>query len=93
MPERTCASVPRFLREVVHGLKNAGLAVMVPTQIKPFPTIPRMPLLEELQKHCQGSVVVRSDWIDVQNAPVGPIPKPSLPKGFEAGEIWIDYKL
>jgi len=79
--------------DVVRGLKPAELAAMVPTQIKPFPTIPRMPLLEELQKHCQGSVVVRSDWIDVPNAPVGPMPKPSLPKGFEAGEIWIDYKL
>jgi len=30
---------------VVHALKDSGLAVMVPTQVKPFPTIPRMPLL------------------------------------------------
>lgn len=77
--------------DVVRGLRAAGLAVMVPTQIKPFPTIPRIPLLEELQKHCQGSVAVRSDWIDVQNAPAGPVPKPNFPKGFKPGEVWIDY--
>jgi hypothetical protein len=77
---------------VVHALKAAGLAVMVPTQIKPFPTIPRMPLLQELEKHCQGSVAVRSDWIDVQHAPTGPAPKPAFPAGFKAGEVWIDYE-
>lgn len=77
--------------DVVRALKAAGLAVMVPTQTKPFPTIPRKPLLDELEKHCQGSVAVRSDWIDVQNAPAGPVPKPTLPSGFEAGGVWIDY--
>ncbi len=77
--------------DVVHALKAAGLAVMVPTQIDPFPTIPRKPLLQELEKHCEGSVAVRSDWIDVQNAPTGPAPKPTFPKGFEPGEVWIDY--
>jgi hypothetical protein len=77
--------------DVVRALRAAGLAVMVPTQIKPFPTIPRKPLLDELEKHCQGSVAVRSDWIDVQNAPAGPAPKPTFPSGFEAGDVWIDY--
>lgn len=77
--------------DVVHGLKAAGLAVMVPTQITPFPTIPRMPLLQELEKHCQGTVAIRSDWIDVQNAPAGPVPKPVFPTGFTPGDVWIDY--
>ncbi len=77
--------------DVVRGLKAAGLAVMVPTQITPFPTIPRMPLLQELAQHCQGTVAVRSDWIDVQNAPAGPVPKPVFPAGFTPGDVWIDY--
>lgn len=76
--------------DVVHGLRQAGLIVMVPTQIKPFPTIPRMPLLKELEKHC--SVAVRSDWVEVEGAPVGPTPQPTLPKGFKTGDVWIDYE-
>jgi hypothetical protein len=76
--------------DVVRGLKAAKLAVMVPTQIKPFPTIPRQPLLQELEKHC-GAVAVRSDWIDVPKAPRCPARKSKLPKGFRAGEVWIDY--
>jgi beta-lactamase superfamily II metal-dependent hydrolase len=77
--------------DVVRALKASALAVMVPTQIKPFPTIPRMPLLRELEKHCEGNVAVRSDWIAVEDAPAGPMPSPVLPKGFSPGEIWIDY--
>lgn len=76
--------------EVVRTLKEAGLAVMVPTQVSPFPTIPRMPLLEELEKHCVGHLAVRSDWIDIPNAPTEPGPK--LPKGFAKGGVWIDYR-
>ncbi len=77
--------------DVVEALKPAGLAVMVPTQIKPFPTIPRMPLLAALEKHCVGKVAVRSDWVQVAGAPNSPAPK--LPKGFAAGKLWIDYHL
>lgn len=75
--------------DVVHALRKSGLAAMVSTQVKPFPTIPRMPLLKELEKHCGGNVAVRSDWIRVKDAPAGP--KSKLPKGFKAGELWIDY--
>ena len=78
--------------DVVRSLKTVGLAAMVPTQIKPFPTIPRKPLLAALEKHCAGNVAIRSDWIDVDTAPVGPMPKPKFPKGFTAGDVWIDYK-
>jgi hypothetical protein len=76
--------------DVVHALKNGGLAAMVPTQTVPFPTIPRMPLLEEIEKHCH--VAVRSDWIDVKDAPKGPSPIPKLDKGFTFGDVWIDYE-
>jgi hypothetical protein len=75
--------------DVVHALRNAGLAAMVSTQVLPFPTIPRMPLIEELQKHCVGHLAVRSDWIQVEGAPK--LASPKLPKGFKAGELWIDY--
>lgn len=75
--------------DVVHALRESGLAAMVPTQVKPFPTIPRMPLLKALESHCEGHIAVRSDWVNVDDAPVGP--KPKLPKGFKAGEVWMDY--
>jgi len=78
--------------DVVHALREAGVAAMVSTQITPFPTIPRLPLLKELEKHCLGSVAIRSDWIEVENAPVGPNPKPKFPRGFKVGELWIDYQ-
>lgn len=78
---------------VVEGLKASGLASMVSTQIKPFPTIPRVPLLTELEKHCAGHVAVRSDFIEIEGAPAGPNPTPALPHGFTKGKAWIDYKL
>jgi len=78
--------------DVVQALKAAGLAAMVPTQIKPFPTIPRKPLLEALEKHCQGNVAVRSDWIGVPGAPVDPAAQPPLPPGFSLGAVWIDFR-
>ena len=77
--------------DVVNALKRTGLVAMVSTQIKPFPTIPRIPLLTELEKHCAGHVAIRSDWVDVDAAPAGPTPKPAFPKGFKSGEVWIDY--
>jgi hypothetical protein len=75
--------------DVVKALRKTGLAAMVSTQVKPFPTIPRMPLITELEKHCK--LAVRSDWIKVSEAPnKNPVPK--LPKGFKVGELWIDYR-
>jgi hypothetical protein len=76
--------------DVVRALRNSGLAAMVSTQIKPYPTIPRLPLIRELEKHC--SLAVRSDWIEVDNAPNN-LPMPALPKGFKRGTLWIDYQL
>ena len=79
---------------VVGALRKSGLAVMVPTQIEPFPTIPRIPLIEALEKRCLSHVAVRSDWIPVATAPASPKPKPTrLPKGFKAGLLWIDYSM
>lgn len=76
--------------DVVHALRKSGLAAMVSTQVKPFETIPRIPLITEVEKHCTGHVLVRSDTIKVAGAPEFPSQK--LPKGFKAGELWIDYQ-
>ena len=79
----------------MHALRASGVTAMVPTQIKPFPTIPRMPLIKELEQHLIGNLAVRSDWIDFKNAPTGPTPKPKFPKGFKpgpAGSVWIDWR-
>jgi hypothetical protein len=78
--------------DVVNALKSE-LAVMVPTQTLPFPTIPRMPLLAKLGAHAPGQTVVRSDCVDVENAPRGPRPKGGLPRGFTPGDLWIDYRV
>jgi len=77
---------------VVQALRAQGLAVMVSTQNKPFPTIPRKPLLTALEKHSLDHVAVRSDWITVAGA-AGSTPPASLPKGFASGPVWIDYSL
>jgi hypothetical protein len=79
--------------DVVNALRTAGLAAMVSTQVKPFPTIPRIPLLDAVQTHCEGNVVVRSDWIRFKDASIGPNPTDNLPQGFTTGDIWIDYEL
>jgi hypothetical protein len=49
-----------------------------------------MPLITEVEKHCTGHVVVRSDTIKVAGAPEFASQK--LPRGFKAGELWIDYQ-
>jgi hypothetical protein len=77
---------------VVESLKSSGTASMVSTQIQPFPTIPRIPLLTELEHHC-GQVVVRSDFVNVNNAPQAPAPIPALPSGFTTGPLWTDYEI
>lgn len=78
--------------DVVNALRAGGLAAFVPTQIKPFPTIPLVPLLSAVEKRCLGHVAVRSDWIEVSGAPSGPMPVPQFPTGFRPGKVWIDYE-
>ena len=69
--------------DVVNSLRASGLAAMVSTQNSPFPTIPRTPLLVELEKHCLGNIAVRSD--SVQTGDGGPAIAQGLPKGFKIG--------
>ena len=77
---------------VVEALRESGMAAMMSTQVLPYPTIPRMPLVEKLAARCCG-VVMRSDWIRVDGAPAIPAPKRELPYGAKVGRLWIDYEL
>ena len=79
--------------DVVNALRATGLAAMVSTQVEPFPTIPRLPLLEAVQSHCTDHVIVRSDWIAVEDAPAPAEAAPKLPRAFKQGELWIDCSL
>ena len=79
--------------DVVNDLRANGLAAMVSTQITPFPTIPRIPLLDAIQQHCEGHILVRSDWIDVDKAPKAPKAMPPLPTAFKPGDLWFDCSL
>ncbi len=73
---------------VVKALKKKGLTAMCSTQGHPYPTIPRMPLLDELEKR---GWVARSDWIKVKGAKDN-LPLPAkLPKGVTANPLSLDY--
>lgn len=78
---------------VVKALRASGLAAMISTQVKPYPTIPRKPLIVELEKHCGGHIAVRSDWIKCTGAPAGPKMPVKLPKGYKIGKLAVDYRL
>ena len=73
---------------VVKALKKTGLAAMCSTQKLPFPTIPRMPLLDAVGK-CGW--VARSDWIKVKGAKN--LKSPKLPRGLTANKLSIDYEI
>jgi hypothetical protein len=79
--------------DVVNALRANGLAAMVSTQVEPFPTIPRIPLLEAVQQHCIDQILVRSDWVAVADAPKAPKAVPPLPAAFKHGDVWIDCSL
>jgi len=73
---------------VVKALRETGLAAMCSTQGDPFPTIPRMPLIEEMEKR---GWLVRSDWIHAGDAKNNlPLPA-NLPQGVTANTISLDY--
>jgi len=76
-------------RRAVEGMPQAHFVAMVPTQDKPFPSIPRRPLMAALEQRT-GNRVVRSDIVDVAKAPKGP-PAGKLPAHFSKGEFWVDW--
>lgn len=78
-------------RQFIASLKSEKLNAVIPTQVEPFPTIPRKPLIEALAQRCCSRIVVRSDHVRIANAPNEPAPE--MPRGFTIGKCWIDYDL
>lgn len=109
--EEAAEILPRitFLKVAHHGSHNAmprdalekmsegEFAAMVSTQSEPWDSIPRIPLMERLDQQTRQRIV-RSDWIDLPNAPkplagtMPPIPL-ILPKEFKKGDFWYDYEI
>jgi beta-lactamase superfamily II metal-dependent hydrolase len=77
-------------RSVVAALDKGKVAAMIPTQVTPFPSIPRGPLLTDLRGHTRA--LVRSDSLHVDGAKDGPDAGKPMPKGFRKGKLWIDYE-
>jgi beta-lactamase superfamily II metal-dependent hydrolase len=81
--------------DALKKMTQGKFAAMVSTQSTPWPSIPRVPLMAELNTKTQQRVV-RSDWLKLDGAPdpspgtEPPLPL-SLPSGFEKGDLWIDY--
>lgn len=93
-----------FLKVAHHGSVNATptdalekmatgkFAAMVSTQSSPWPSIPRLPLIDRLKEQTKNKVI-RSDSLALANfpkAPKGPAIS-KLPKGFHKGDFWYDY--
>jgi beta-lactamase superfamily II metal-dependent hydrolase len=76
-------------RRAVEGMANGQCAVMVPTQVKPFASIPRKPLMQALEEKSDHQVI-RSDSIVVAQAPKGP-ELDKLPARFTQGKLWFDW--
>jgi beta-lactamase superfamily II metal-dependent hydrolase len=104
-----------FYKVAHHGSVNAtptdalskmvsrDLAAMVSTQSQPWESIPRLPLIEELQKRTSKRVM-QSDWLPVANdaapkpkVPVKKLPpcfRPGAPEGYPKGRyLWVDYEI
>jgi beta-lactamase superfamily II metal-dependent hydrolase len=90
-------SVNATPKAALEAMTEGGFAAMVSTQSKPWPSIPRVPLMQRLSDRTTQRTV-RSDWLTVPGGPrpaAGTAPKqPSrLPSGFTEGPFWFDYVL
>jgi beta-lactamase superfamily II metal-dependent hydrolase len=77
-------------KTAVEKMTDKAFAAMVSTQSTPWDTIPQLKLIEALSAKATG--VLRSDSIEIQNAPDGPAVM-HLADGFERGKFWFDYFL
>jgi hypothetical protein len=95
-----------FFKVAHHGSHNAtpksaldrmheGFAAMISTQNKPWPSIPFVKMLKELEQKASG--VVRSDSIKVAGAPKNTPKGPKLVlksgSNFCVGDFWCDYTI
>jgi beta-lactamase superfamily II metal-dependent hydrolase len=84
-------------RAALEKMSEGEFAAMVSTQSTPWESIPRVPLMERLDERTRQKIV-RSDWIDVPNAPpplAGALPQmpANFAKEFKRGEFWFDYEI
>ncbi len=77
--------------EAVAQMPEGRFAAMASTQSKPWSSIPREPLMEDLEIKTNHRVI-RSDSLAIDGAPKGP-PLKRLPKGFAKGRLWYDYTI
>jgi beta-lactamase superfamily II metal-dependent hydrolase len=75
-------------RRALEGMTPRRFAAMVSTQSSPWPSIPRLPLMQALLERSCG--LARSDMITVPGAPGT---EGQEPPGFERGTIWYDYTI
>jgi len=74
------------------GHDGRAFVAMVSTQSKPWPSIPRIPLISALKEKTRDKLV-RSDTIPVgDRAPVAEKMQ-ELPASFQVGEFWVDYSI
>jgi len=83
-------------RGAVELMPQGRFAAMMSTQNVPWASIPR-PALEKALDARAGGALMRSDSLEVKDAPSGP-KIGTLPKGFQSGnpaksQYWIDYTI
>jgi hypothetical protein len=88
-------SVNATPKSALEKMSDGLFGAMVSTQSAPWPSIPRVPLMQRLSEKTKHRVV-RSDWLNVKNAPSpasrsAPARPARLPAGFAQGSLWFDY--
>jgi len=89
--------------DALSKMLSKDLAAMVSTQSSPWESIPRLPLIDELQKRT-AKRTMQSDWLPVANdkapkpkVPIGKLPAcftPGAPEGWAKGNyLWVDYTI
>ena len=75
-------------KRAVEGMTQQRFAAMVSTQNAPWPSIPRVPLMQAILDRSRG--LARSDTIEVPGAATA---QGVAPPEFERGKIWYDYTI
>jgi beta-lactamase superfamily II metal-dependent hydrolase len=76
-------------KSALEAMRTGGVAAMVSTQDKPWPSIPDGPLMDALARKTDKRVF-RSDSVSIAGAPAGPV-LGRAPGGFTVGPFWVDH--
>jgi beta-lactamase superfamily II metal-dependent hydrolase len=84
-------------KSALEKMADGHFAAMVSTQSTPWPSIPRVPLMQRLDQKTKHRIV-RSDWLPIAGAPTparntAPQKPDTPPAGFTQGDFWFDYQL